>query len=134
MLFRSSNFLKEISSLSHSIVFLYFFALFTKKVSYISLLFSGTQHSDGYIFPFLLFLSLLFFPQMFVRPPSTTILPFCISFSWVWFWTLPPIQCYEPPSIVLQALWELHLFVQGHIPYSILSSIQAQILFQRLCS
>ena len=30
--------------------------------------------------------------------------PFCISFSWDSFWSLPPIQCYEPLSIVLQAL------------------------------
>ena len=53
-----SNFLKEISSLSHSIVFLYFFALITEEdFSYLSLLFFGTLHSNGHIFPFLLFLS-----------------------------------------------------------------------------
>ena len=40
--------------------------------------------SDGYIFPFLLCLSLLFFSQLFVRPPQTTILPFCISFFGGW--------------------------------------------------
>ena len=43
---------------------------------YLSLLFFGTLHSDGYIFPFLLCFSLLFFSQPFVRPPQTTILPF----------------------------------------------------------
>ena len=37
---------------------------------YLSVLFSGTLHSDGYIFPFLLCLSLLFFSQLFVRPPQ----------------------------------------------------------------
>ena len=59
---------------------------------------------NGYIFPFLLFLSLLFFSQPFVRPPQTTILSFCTSFSWGWSWSLPPpIQCHEPSSIVLQA-------------------------------
>ena len=63
-----------------------------------------TLHSNGYIFPFLLCLSLLFFSQLFVRPPQTTILPFCISFSSRWSWSLPPIQCHEPLSIVLQAL------------------------------
>ena len=31
---------------------------------------------DRYTFPFLLCLSLLFFSQLFVRPPQTTILPF----------------------------------------------------------
>ena len=36
----------------HSIVFLYFFALITGMLSYLSLLFFGTLHSDGYIFPF----------------------------------------------------------------------------------
>ena len=29
------------------------------------------------------FLALLFFSQLFVSPPQTTILPFCISFSWM---------------------------------------------------
>ena len=33
------------------------------------LLFFGTLHSDVYIFPFLLCFSLLFFSQLFVRPP-----------------------------------------------------------------
>ena len=40
------------------------------------LLFSGTLHSVGYIFPFLLCLSRLFFFQLFLRLPQTTILPF----------------------------------------------------------
>ena len=77
-----SNFLEEISSLSHSIVFLYFFALIAEEGFLISLLFFGTLHSNGFIFPFLLCLSLLFFSQSFARPPQTTILTFCISFSW----------------------------------------------------
>ena len=46
----------------------------------------------------------LFFSHLFVRLPQTIILPFCISFSWWWFWSVPPVQCYEPPSIVLQEL------------------------------
>ena len=46
------------------------------------LLFFGTLHSDVYIFPFLLCFSLLFFSQLFVRPPQTAILLFCISFPW----------------------------------------------------
>ena len=44
-----------------------------------------------------------FSSQLFVRPPQTTILPFCISFSWGWSWSLPPAQCHKPLSIVLQA-------------------------------
>ena len=58
-----SNFLEQIYSLFHSIVFLYFFALITEEgFSYFSLLFLGTLHSNGNIFPFMLcfFTSLLF--------------------------------------------------------------------------
>ena len=35
--------------------------------------------------------SLPFFSQLFIRPPQTTILPFCISFFGGWSWSLPPI-------------------------------------------
>ena len=58
--FGISNFLEEISSLPHYIVSLYFFALITGWL-YLSLLFFGTLHSNGNIFLFLLWLSLLFF-------------------------------------------------------------------------
>ena len=98
-----SNFLDEISC------FLFcYFPLFLcidhwGRLSSLSLLFFGTLHSDGCIFPFVLCLWLLFISQLFVRPPQTTILPFCISFSWGWSSSLPLVQCYEPPSIVLQA-------------------------------
>ena len=61
----------------------------------------------GYIFPFLLSFSLLFFSQLSVRPPQTTILPFCISSSWGWSWSLPPVQCHEPPPIVHQELCQM---------------------------
>ena len=50
-----SNFLEEISSLSHSVVFLYFFALIAEEGFLLFLLFFGTLHSDAYIFPFLLY-------------------------------------------------------------------------------
>ena len=39
----------------------------------------------------------LFFSQLFVRPPQTAILLFCISFSRGWFWLPPSVQCYRPP-------------------------------------
>ena len=74
------------------------------RLSYLSLLFFGILHSNGYIFPFLPCLLLLFFSQLFVRPPQSTIFPFYISFSWEWSWSLPPIQCHKPSSIVFQAL------------------------------
>ena len=86
-----SNFLEEISSLS-----ILWFPLFLcicrwRRLSYLSLLFCGTLHSVGYIFPFLLCLLLLFFSQLFVSPLWTTSLPSCISFSLEWFWSLPSI-------------------------------------------
>ena len=52
---------------------------------------------------------LLFFRQLFLRPPKTTTFPSCISFSWGWFWSLPPVQCYEPSSVVLHVLCLLAL-------------------------
>ena len=61
--------------------------------------------SDAYIFTFLLCFSLLFFSQLFIRPPQTAILLFCISFPWGWSWSLCPVQCHEPHSIVHQALY-----------------------------
>ena len=75
------------------------------KAFFLFLLFFGTLHSDAYIFPFLLCFSPLFFPQLFVRPPQTVILLFCISFPWGWSWSLSPVQCHEPQSIVHQALY-----------------------------
>ena len=46
-----------------------------KKAFLFSLLFFGTLHSNGYIFPFL-----LCFSQLLVRPPQTATLLFCIFF------------------------------------------------------
>ena len=99
-----SNFLEEISSLPHSIVFLYFFTLITEEGFLNFLLFFATLYWNGYIFPFNFCLLLLFFSQLFVRAPQKTILPFCISFCWGFSWSLPPVQCHKPLSIVFQAL------------------------------
>ena len=62
------------------------------------------SYSVEYVFLFLLRLLLYFFSQLFVRPPQTTTLSSCISFSLGWFWPLPPVQRHELPSIVLQIL------------------------------
>ena len=76
--------------LKRSLVFLlYCFPLFLcidhwGRLSYHSLLFFGILCSNGYIFPFLLCFLLFFVSQLFVRPPQTVILLFCISFSWGW--------------------------------------------------
>ena len=101
-----SNFLEEISILSHSIVFLSLHWSLRKAILSLLAISPWTElsdtftwlhfHSDGCIFPFLLCLLLLFFSQLFVKPPQITILAFCISFSWGWSWPLPPVQCHEP--------------------------------------
>ena len=75
----------------------------SRRLSYLSFLFSGTLHSVGFIFFFLPCLLHLFLSQLFVMPLQTTTLPSCISFSLGWFCSPPPIQCYELVSIVLQA-------------------------------
>ena len=72
-----SNFLEEIFSLSHSVVFLYFLCIdYWGRLSYLFLLFFGILHSDANIFPFLLCLLVLFFSQLFVSPPQIAILLF----------------------------------------------------------
>ena len=38
------------------------------------------------------FVSLLF--SAIHKPPQAAILPCCTSFAWVWFWSLPLLQCY----------------------------------------
>jgi len=81
-----------------------FYSVQLRRPSYLSLLFSGTLNSVRYIFPFLPCFLLLFFPQLFVKPPQTTTLPSCIYFSLGWFWSLLPVQCYEALSVVLQTL------------------------------
>ena len=53
----------------------------------------------------LLFISLL--SQLFVRPTQTAILLSCISFPWGWPWSLSPVQCHEPLTIVHQALYQI---------------------------
>ena len=92
------------------------------RLSCLSLIF-GTLHSDGYIFLFLLCLSLLF-SQLFVSPPQIIILPCCISFSWGWSWSPPPIQCHKPPSTVLQALYQIKSLQSiHHLQYIIITNL-----------
>ena len=52
------------------------------RLSSLSLLFFGTLHSNGCIFPFLLCFLFLFFSQLFVRPPQTAILLFFFFLQW----------------------------------------------------
>ena len=84
-IFPWSNFLDEISSLFHSIVFLCFFSLFTEEGFLISPCYSLELCIHLGISFLLLCFSLLFFSQLFVRPLQTTILPSSISVSQGWF-------------------------------------------------
>ena len=70
-----SDFLEDIASLSHSIVFLCFFALFSYECFLISHCYSSELCFQIRI-SFLLSFAFSFFPQVFVRPLQTTILPF----------------------------------------------------------
>ena len=106
-----STFLEEISSLSHSIVLLYFFALITEEGFLISPCYSwNSAFRCLYLFfsPFP-FASLLFSAICNWLPLQTTSLPCCISSSWGYFWPPPPVKCYKPLPIVLQALYLLDL-------------------------
>jgi len=51
----------------------------------------GTLHLVECTFSFFPFLSLLFLLQLFVKPPQTTTLPSCFSFSLGWFCSLPAV-------------------------------------------
>ena len=75
-----------------------------KKALFLPAILWNSAFNWVYLFPFLPSLSLLFSPQLFVKSPQTTTLFSCISFSLGWFWSPPPVQCYKPLSIVLQAL------------------------------
>ena len=75
------------------------------RLSYLFLLFFWSLHSDSYIFPFLLCFSLLFFSQLFCKASPDSHFAFFIPFPWGWAWSLYPVQCHEPPSIVHQALY-----------------------------
>ena len=98
-----SNFLEEISSLSHSVVFLYFFALIAEEGFLLSSCYSlelCIQMLISFLFSFA-----FHFSQLFVKPPQRAILLFCISFPWGRSWSLSPVQCHEPLSIVHQPLY-----------------------------
>ena len=89
-------FFEEIRSLSHSVVFLYFFALIAEEGFLISSCYSldlCIQMFISFLFSFAFHFS---FSQLFVRPPQTAILLFCISFPWGWLLLGP---CYFCPLL-----------------------------------
>ena len=74
-----SNFLEEISRHSHSIVFLYFFALILRK-AFLSLLAILWNSAFKWVVSFSPLPFIFFFSQLFVRPPQTAILHFAFLF------------------------------------------------------
>src|SRR5574341_1906201 len=75
-----SDFLEEISSLSHSVVFLYFFVLIIEEGFLMSSCYSlelCIQRLISFLFSF----AFCFSSQLFVRPPQTAILLFLHFFS-----------------------------------------------------
>ena len=93
--------------LSHSIVFLYFFALFTEEDFLISPCYSLELCIKWVWLSFssLPFTSLLF--SAICKASSDSHFAFHISSSWEWSWSWPPVWCYKPSSIVLQALYQI---------------------------
>ena len=99
-----SNFLEESSSipiLLFSSIFLHW-SLRNAFLSLLDIIWNSAFRCFYLSFSPLPFTCLLF--SAIVRPPQTTVLAFCISLSWGWSGSLPPVQCPEPPSIILQAL------------------------------
>ena len=98
-----SSFLEETSSLSHSIVFLYFSALITEEGFLILcyFLFLASLWNSAFKWVYLCFHPLPFTSLLFTaicKASSDDYFAFCISFSWGWSWSLPPVQCHEPLS------------------------------------
>ena len=77
-----------------------------RSLSYLSLLFFGTLYSCGYIFSFSTCL-LLHFSAICKAFSDNHLAFFAFLFLGGWFWSLPPIQCHEPLSIALQALYQI---------------------------
>ena len=88
-----------------TLLFSYISLHWSLRKSFLSLLAFLWNSAFRWVYPSfspLPFASLLF--SAFVKSPQTTILPFCVSFSWGWSWSQLPVQCHEPPSIVHQVL------------------------------
>ena len=94
---------EEISSLSHSIVFLYFLHYSFKK-TFLSLLAILWNSVFSWVY---LFLTCLLLPSLLssaiCKATSDNHFAFSYFFSGGWFCSLPCVQYHEPLSIVLQA-------------------------------
>ena len=98
-----SNLLEVISSVSHSPVFLYFFVLITEEDFLISPCYSlelCVQMGISLLSP--LPLASLF--SAIYKASSDNHFACLYFFFLGWSWSLPPVQCSKPPSILLHAL------------------------------
>ena len=89
-----SNFLAGISSLSHSSISLHC----SLRKAFLSLLAIFWNFAFRWVycsFTALLFASLLFSAICKASSDRQPFCLFCTSFSWGWFWSPPPVQCYE---------------------------------------
>ena len=92
--------------LSHSIFSLYIFALFIEESLIISPCYSLKLCIQ-------LCISLPFSPAFCIsslsicKASSDNYFAFLHFFFLGWFWSPPPVQCYKPLSIVLQALYQI---------------------------
>ena len=101
------NFLEEISSLSHSVVFLYFFALIAEEGFLISpfILWNSAFKWEYLSFASFLFASILF--TAVCKASSDYHFAFLHFFSMGMVLSLSPVQSQEPLSVVLQALYQI---------------------------
>ena len=99
-----SNFLEEIAGLSHSVVFLYFFALIAEEGFLTSLCYSlelCIQMGLSFLFSFAFHFSSF---TAICKTSSDSHFTFLHFYFWGWSCSLSPVQCNDPPSIVHQAL------------------------------
>ena len=116
-----SNFLEEISSLFHSIVFLCFFALITEE---------GFLTSPGYSLElciqmgisllFLLCLTLLIFSQLFVRPPQAAI------FAFLPFFFLRRVLVTTSYTVLQTSIHNTQKYLDSCFPYAATTSWKAR--------
>ena len=97
-----SNFLEEISSLSHSIVFLYFFALI---LSLLAVLWNSVFKWLYLSFSLLPFTSFFFFFPTIFEASSDHLFDFLHLFFLGM--VLITVQCHRLSSIILQALYQI---------------------------
>ena len=103
----SFNFLEGISSLSHSIVFLYFSLQCSLKKAFLSLLAIFWNSAFSWLYLSLStspFTSLLF-SAICTASSDNHFAVFLFFCPLVWFWSPPPVQGYKPLFIVLQVLY-----------------------------